>query len=309
VSSAGGPSPAVPAEPARAHLGLGVGLRHAHLREVVDHRPAVDFFEVISENFLVSGGRPRYLLDQVAERYPLVLHGVSMSIGSTDDLDLDYLALLKRLADGVGARWVSDHLCWTGVLGVNTHDLLPLPFTEEALAHVTARIRMVQDLLGRQIVLENPSRYVRFNASTMDEGEFMARMAVDSGCGLLLDVNNAYVSAVNDDLDPSVLIDAVPPEHVVEVHIAGHTDLGTHLLDTHDGPVAPPVWDLYRRAVERVGPVATVLEWDARLPPLPELVAELRRAETFGRSITRVQAPRAGGPPSNPIDVSALVHA
>ncbi len=296
---------------ARPSLGLGVGLRHCHLREVVDQRPAVDFFEVISENFLASGGRPRYLLDQVAEHYPVVLHGVSMSIGSTDDLDLEYLGLLKCLADGVGARWVSDHLCWTGVLGVNTHDLLPVPFTEEVLAHVTARVRRAQDLLGRQVVLENPSRYVRFNASTMDEGEFMARMATDSGCGLLLDVNNAYVSAMNDDLDPTVLIDAVPPEHVVEVHVAGHTDLGTHLLDTHDGPVAPAVWDLYRRAVERIGPVATVLEWDARLPTFPELVTELRRAETFGQYPARPDAtrPDAGEPTSNPIDVSALVDA
>jgi uncharacterized protein (UPF0276 family) len=309
VTAAG--RPAIPPEPVAPHLGLGVGLRHAHLREVVDQRPVVDFFEVISENFLASGGRARYLLDQVAEHYPVVLHGVSMSIGSTDDLDLEYLALLKRLADGVGARWVSDHLCWTGVLGINTHDLLPVPFTEEALAHVTCRVRRVQDLLGRQIVLENPSRYVRFNTSTMEEGEFMARMAVDSECGLLLDVNNAYVSAVNDDLDPTVLIDAMPPEHVVEVHVAGHTDLGTHLLDTHDGPVAPVVWDLYRRAVERVGPVATVLEWDARLPTFPELLSELRRAETFGRSPTRFGAPPAvaGDLMSNPIDVSALVDA
>jgi uncharacterized protein len=218
------------------------------------------------------------VLDRVAERYPVALHGVSLSIGSTDPLDLGYLAKVKRLADGVGAAWVSDHVCWTGAAGVNSHDLLPLPFTEEALDHVVRRIRIAQDCLERPLVLENPSTYVTFAASTMPEHEFLWRMAVDADCGLLLDVNNAYVSAVNNGDDPEALVAALPADRVVEIHLAGHTDAGTHLVDTHDGPVCDAVWDLYDLAVARFGPRPTLLEWDARIPPFPEVHAEVEKA-------------------------------
>jgi uncharacterized protein (UPF0276 family) len=260
------------------HLGFGVGLRTAHFAYLEQHAPAVDWFEAITENFLDSGGRPRYMLDWVAERYPVTLHGVSLSIGSTDPLDVDYLAKVKRLADDVRAVWVSDHVCWTGVAGVNSHDLLPLPFTEACLAHVVERVRIVQDVLERPLVLENPSTYVRFTSSSMTEHEFLSRLAVDADCRLLLDVNNAYVSGTNHGFDPAELVRSLPHERIVQVHLAGHTDAGTHLVDTHDRPVAEPVWDLYRLAVSCCGPMSTLLEWDDAIPPFPAVHAEVLRA-------------------------------
>jgi uncharacterized protein (UPF0276 family) len=280
-------------------LGLGVGLRTAHFQYLEQHTPDVDWFEAITENFLDSGGRPRHVLDRVAERYPVALHGVSLSIGSTDPLDFDYLAKLKRLARSVQPVWISDHVCWTGAAGVNSHDLLPLPFTEASLAHVVERIRVVQDYLERPLVLENPSSYVAFRASTMPEHEFLSRMAVDADCGLLLDVNNAYVSAVNNGDDPGELITSLPEDRVVEIHIAGHTDAGSHLVDTHDGPVCDAVWDLHQLALERMGPVSTLLEWDARIPPFPALHAEVQKARS-GRVIG-ARPPRSADAVSNPI--------
>jgi uncharacterized protein (UPF0276 family) len=261
------------------HLGFGVGLRSAHFAHLERHWPDVDWFEAISENFMDSGGRPRYVLDRIAERYPVVLHGVSMSIGSVDPLDLDYLGRLKRLADAVGARWVSDHVCWTGVQGRNTHDLLPLPFTEESLAHVTRRVRAAQDVLERPLVLENPSTYVTFTGSTMTEWEFLSRLAEDADCLLLLDVNNVYVSATNHDFDPSEYLARIPHQRVAQIHLAGHSDHGTHLVDTHDGPVAEPVWELYAEAMRLTGGVPTLVEWDDRLPPFPDLHAEALKAK------------------------------
>jgi uncharacterized protein (UPF0276 family) len=263
------------------HLGFGVGLRSVHFSHVLKEQPAVDWFEVISENFMDSGGRPRYVLDQVAERYPVVMHGVSLSIGSTEPLNFDYLRKLKRLADAIGALWISDHLCWTGVLGINTHDLLPVPLTEETLAHVVARIRTVQDLLERPLVLENPSSYVTFADSTMSEWEFLRRMAEDADCGLLLDVNNVFVSSVNHDFDPVEYIESVPHERVVQFHLAGHTDCGTHRIDTHDGVVIGPVWELYRLAHRLTGGVSTLLEWDARIPEFSVVHAEVLKAKQF----------------------------
>lgn len=236
-------------------LGFGVGLRAPHYGYVLDQHPEVDWFEVISENYLDSGGYPRYALDRVAERYPVVLHGVSLSIGSTDPLDFDYLHRLRRLADAVGAAWVSDHVCWTGVAGCNTHDLLPIPLTEAALVHVAHRVRIVQDFLERPLVLENPTTYVGFTASVMSECEFLARLATDADCGLLLDVNNVYVSAVNNEFDPDTYLDGLPYERVVQIHLAGHTDAGTHLVDTHDRPVIPAVWELYAKALRLAGGV------------------------------------------------------
>ncbi|RNL86012.1 MNIO family bufferin maturase [Halostreptopolyspora alba] len=268
-------------------LGFGLGLRACHYSHVLDQRPQVDWFEVITENFLDTGGFPRYVLERVAETYPVVMHGVSLSIGSTDPLDLDYLRRVRRLADRIGAVWVSDHLCWTGVLGINTHDLLPMPFTEESLDHVVERIRVAQEVLERPLVLENPSSYVEYTQSTLTEWEFLARMAEDSDCGLLLDVNNAYVSAVNHGTDPYACLRTLPAERVVQMHLAGHTDRGTHLIDTHDQPVADPVWELYRFAAARTGGVSTLLEWDDHVPPLTDLVAELDKARAY--------APRGDG--------------
>lgn len=259
-------------------LGLGVGLRSTHFRHILSEWPAVDWFEVISENFLDSQGRPRYVLEQVAERYPVVMHGVSLSIGSTDPLDHDYLAKLANLARQTKARWVSDHLCWTGVAGKNTHDLLPIPFNEETLAHVVERLRVVQDLLERPFVLENPSSYVTFADSTMPEWEFLARVAEEADCGLLLDVNNVYVSSVNHDFDPVEYIEQVPHERIVQFHLAGHTNCGTHCIDTHDGPVIDPVWELYARARRLAGSVSTLLEWDANIPEFGVVHAEVQKA-------------------------------
>ncbi|MER7842488.1 DUF692 domain-containing protein [Kitasatospora sp. NPDC096077] len=265
--------------PGSAGLGLGLGLRFPHLAEVLETWPEVDWFEIISENFMDSGGYPRHALDRIAERYPIVMHGVSLSIGSTDPLDRDYLARLRRLADATGARWVSDHICWTGAAGINTHDLLPVPFTEESLAHLVRRVRTVQDVLERPLVLENPSTYAAFAGASMPEWEFVARLAEESGCGLLLDVNNVYVSAVNHGFDPERYLRALPAGRVVQIHLAGHTHLGTHVIDTHDRPVAEPVWELYALALRLTGrPTPTLLEWDDRIPPLPELLAELGKA-------------------------------
>lgn len=263
------------------HLGLGVGLRSTHFSHILEHNPTVDWFEIISENYLDSRGRPRYVLEQIAERYPLVMHGVSLSIGSTDPLDFDYLARLKRLANETRARWISDHLCWTGVAGRNTHDLLPLPLNEATLEHVCERVRIVQDFLERPLVLENPSSYVTFAASTLSEWEFLSRLATAADCGLLLDVNNVYVSSVNHDFDPVEYIRALPHERIVQFHLAGHTHLGTHCIDTHDGRVVESVWQLYRLAHQLSGGVSTLLEWDAKIPPFPELHAEVLKARQY----------------------------
>ncbi|MFC4516581.1 DUF692 domain-containing protein [Streptomyces ehimensis] len=275
------------ARPPTPHLGFGLGLRGPHIPYIRAHRPPVDFFEIISENHLRPGTDRRRVLDEIAEHYPIVLHGVSLSIGSTDPLDLDYLRRLKRLADAVDTPWVSDHVCWTGVLGVHTHDLLPLPFTEESLRHVVRRARTVQEALERPLVLENPSSYVEFRASTLTEWEFLSRLAEEADCGLLLDVNNVHVSAVNHGYDPEVYLKALPHDRVWQMHLAGHTDYGTHLVDTHDAEVPDPVWGLYRLAVELTGGAATVIERDDSLPPFPVLQAELDKARA-------VAAERAG---------------
>jgi uncharacterized protein (UPF0276 family) len=260
------------------NLGLGVGLRSVHYPYLLQQRPAVDWFEIISENYLDSGGRPRYVLEQLAETYPIVMHGVSLSIGSTDPLDFDYLRKLKSLAATVRAPWVSDHLCWTGVAGRNTHDLLPLPLDEAALRHVAERVRTVQDVLERPLVLENPSSYATFRRSTMPEWEFLSRLADATDCLLLLDVNNVYVSSVNHEFDPLEYVRNVPHERIVQFHLAGHTNCGTHCVDTHDGPVIDPVWDLYREAHGLASGAATLLEWDAKIPEFPVVHAEVLRA-------------------------------
>jgi uncharacterized protein (UPF0276 family) len=263
------------------NLGLGVGLRAAHYGYLEANEPDVDWFEVIPENVMDSLGRPRHVVERLAARYPIVLHGVSLSIGSTDPLDADYLARVKQFAEEVDAVWVSDHVCWTAALGVNTHELVPLPFTEESLTHVVERVRRAQEALERPLVLENPSSYVTYAESGMTEWEFLARMAEDADCGLLLDVNNVYVSSVNHDFDPDDYLRAIPHERVVQMHLAGHDDRGTHVVDSHDRAVADPVWELYGRAVELTGGVSTLIEWDDRLPPFPELHAEVLKARRF----------------------------
>jgi uncharacterized protein (UPF0276 family) len=261
-----------------ADLGIGIGLRAPHFGAILRDRPAVDWFEVLSENYMDTGGRPAWVLGQVCERYPVALHGVSLSIGSTDPLDRSYLRKLKALAERTRARWVSDHLCWTGVLGRNTHDLLPLPYDEATLRHVTSRVRQAQEELERPLVLENPSSYLTFASSSMSEWEFLARLAEGADCGLLLDVNNVYVSARNHGFDAEAYVDAIPADRVVQYHLAGHTDKGTHLLDTHGGKAVDAVWALYARASARTGLVSTLFEWDEAIPSLEEVREEAAKA-------------------------------
>ncbi len=259
-------------------LGCGIGLRREHYGTILEQWPEVDWFEAISENFMVPGGRPRYVLDRVRERYPVVLHGVSLSIGSSDPLDFDYLGELRALAARVRPAWVSDHVCWTGVGGKNAHDLLPLPYTEETIDHVVARVRAVQDFLERPLVLENVSSYLTYRDSTMSEWECVAEIARRADCYLLLDVNNVYVSAFNHRFDPLDYLRGIPVDRVVQFHLAGHTDHGTHLLDTHDHPIGDPVWQLYREAVRRFGLLSTLIERDDRIPELSEVAAEAEAA-------------------------------
>jgi uncharacterized protein (UPF0276 family) len=262
-------------------LGYGVGLRRDHFGHVLDTTPAVDWFEIVSENFMVPGGRPRWVIERVRERYPVAMHGVSMSLGSTDPLDDEYLRELKALARRLEPAWISDHLCWTGVGGRNAHDLLPLPYTGEAVRHVTERVARVQDLLGRQILIENVSSYLSYRHSAMPEWEFLSAVAVGADCGILLDVNNVYVSAFNHGFDARAYLDAVPGDRVAELHLAGFSDRGAFLHDTHDHPVAAAVWDLFGHAVRRFGRVSTLVEWDDRLPTFQSLAQEAARARAL----------------------------
>ena len=262
------------------NLGVGIGLRVPHYRHILEKKPVCDWFEIISENFMVAGGKPRHYLEAIRERYPLAMHGVSLSIGSTDPLDRDYLRALKRLMQEIEPAWVSDHLCWTGVDGINSHDLLPLPYCEAAIAHVVARVQQVQDFLGREILLENLSSYVEYTASTMPEWEFVAEIARRSGCRLLLDVNNIIVSARNHGFSPLDYLAGIPGDRVWQIHLAGHSDYGDYVIDTHDHDVPTQVWSLYEAAIRRFGPISTMIERDDHIPPLAELVAELDMART-----------------------------
>ena len=266
------------------HLGRGLGLRREHYRHVIDTRPNVGWFEVISENFMVAGGNPRRVLEAVRRDYPVVLHGVSLSIASTDPLDDRYLAELAALARDVEPAWVSDHLCWGTAHGINAHDLLPVPYTEEALAHVARRVEAVQERLGRRILLENPSSYMRFRDADMEEHEFLAELARRADCGILLDVNNVFVSAHNHGFDPRLYIAAMPAERVGQIHLAGHTEEGALLIDTHDGHVRPEVWQLYAETIHLLGARSTMIEWDAQVPAFEELERELDRAGHWARA-------------------------
>jgi uncharacterized protein (UPF0276 family) len=269
-------------------VGFGLGLRPPHYRDVLETEVAVDFVEVISENFMVRGGRPLHVLDQVRERHPVALHGVSMSIGSADGVKPDYLRRLKALVDRVDPLWVSDHLCWTGVEGFNSHDLLPLPYTQEALDVVCANIDRVQDVLERPILIENPSSYITFADDEMTEHGFIGEMCARTGCYLLLDVNNIYVSGTNHGFAPEAYLAGVPADRVRQIHLAGHSIGKGLLIDTHDQAVPDPVWALYESACQRFGPVATMIERDDDIPPLAELLAELDIARA--RSAVRSRA-------------------
>jgi uncharacterized protein (UPF0276 family) len=257
------------------NLGFGLGLRPDHYEAILAERPAIGFFEALTENYLIPGGKPLHYLDRIRADYPILLHGVSLSIGASAPLNRDYLLALKALIARVQPAWVSDHLCWTGVGGINLHDLMPMPYTAEALAHLVPRIHEVQDTLGRRILLENVSSYVGYRASEMSEWEFLARLCNEADCLLLLDVNNVYVNSVNHKFDPDEFIRAIPAERVAQIHLAGHEVQDTFIIDTHDAPIADPVWALYRRTCARLGKVSTMIERDANIPPLAELLAEL----------------------------------
>jgi uncharacterized protein (UPF0276 family) len=263
------------------NLGIGVGLRTVHYAEILERWPSVAWFEVLSDNFMHTEGRPLEILDRIADRYPLAMHGVSLSIGSTDPLDWNYVRELKVLRARIGARWVSDHLCWTGVSGKNTHDLLPLPLTEEALRHTAQRVREVQDFLEAPLVLENPSTYVEFRGGTLREWEFLKALVEEADAGILLDVNNIYVSSRNHGFEPEDYLRELPMDRVVQIHVAGHTDHGTHVIDTHVGPVADPVWQLLRRARELGAKAPVLLEWDAEIPEFDVVHAEASKVRAI----------------------------
>lgn len=255
--------------------GYGLGLRTEHYSDFVSAQQNVDWLEVISENYMVDGGRPLHFLDRIRQDYPMAMHGVSLSIGSTDPLDADYLRKLKALVQRIEPAWVSDHLCWTGTDSLNLHDLMPLPYTEETLRHLVPRVAQMQDLLGCPFLLENVSSYVSYRADEMKEWEFIRELVARSGCDLLLDVNNVYVSSVNHGFDPRIFIDAVPAAAVRQIHLAGHEDHGNYIIDTHDHPICDAVWDLYAYTVSRIAAVPTMIERDDNIPPLDELISEL----------------------------------
>jgi uncharacterized protein (UPF0276 family) len=263
-------------------LGFGLGLRPTHYDALLnEHRGSVSWLEVLTENYLVPGGKPLHYLARLREHYPLVMHGVSLSIAGNDRVNTDYLREVRALADQLEASWISDHLCWTGVDGINLHDLMPVPFTSEALRHIVQRIRQVQDVLGRRILLENVSSYLTYRDSEMSEWAFLSAVANEADCLLLLDVNNIYVSSVNHGFDPLIFLNGVPTDRVQQFHLAGHSKVGAHLIDTHDAPIVAEVWDLYAAAVRRFGSGSTMIERDANIPALPELLAELDKARTI----------------------------
>lgn len=283
ANAAAGRNPAPEGKP--RYLGYGLGLRAQHYADILNGDPDIDWFEVISENYMVPGGQPLRILDQIRARYPIVMHGVSLSIASTAPFDPEYLEQLKALADRTEPVFVSDHLCWTGVHGVNLHDLLPFPYTREALDHVVSRIQHVQDYLKRPLALENVSTYVQFRNSEMPEWEFIAEMAKRTGCWLVFDVNNVYVSAFNHEYDPYEFIAGIPSDRVVQFHLAGHEHNMTHIIDTHDALVCDEVWTLYKAALKRFGPVSTIIERDDDIPPLPVMLEELGKARVLAEEV------------------------
>lgn len=267
-----------PTNSQRPFLGYGLGLRPQHYQEILDTNPNIDWFEIISENFINIGGKPRYFLEQIAKKYPIVMHGVSLSIGSTDKLDYTYLKSLKKLVEEIKPKWISDHLCFTGADHLNMHDLLPLPYTKQVIKHVVKRIKEVQDFLGRQILIENLSSYLTYTDNEMHEWEFLAKIANDANCNILLDVNNVYVSAYNHHFDPMDYIKEMPSERIHQIHLAGHCNKGDYILDSHDATIIDPVWELYRKTLSTIGKVSTMIERDDNIPSLTELISELDQA-------------------------------
>lgn len=267
------------------YLGFGLGLRTPHYQDIIDLKPPIDWFEILTENYLVPGGKPLYYLDRIKEQYPIVMHGVSMSLGSTDGLAKDYLDQVKALANRVEAKWISDHLCWTGVHKTNMHDLLPLPYTEEALLHLVNRITQVQDYLGRQILVENVSSYLTYSHSVMTEWDFLSEIAQRADCLILLDINNIYVSSFNHQFNPEEYLQGIPKERVQQFHLAGHTNNGNHIIDTHDAPIIDPVWNLYAKAVDHFGKISTMIERDDHIPPISVLIDELEQAKHIARDV------------------------
>lgn len=269
----------------RPYLGFGLGLRTQHYQEILNTNPAIDWFEILTENYLVPGGKPLHYLDQIRERYPVAMHGVSLSIGGTDSLDHNYLKEVKKLADRIQPAWISDHLCWTGVQSHNMHDLLPLPYTLATIKHLRARIGMVQDILGRQILIENVSSYVTYQSSEMTEWEFLTELSETADCFILLDINNVFVSAFNHSFDPLSYLYNIPPERVYQHHLAGHTQQDNCIIDTHDAPIIDPVWALYKKAVTLFGLVSTIIERDDNIPSLATLLAELDHARQIATAV------------------------
>ncbi|KTD03775.1 hypothetical protein Lgee_0432 [Legionella geestiana] len=269
--------------------GFGLGLRPVHYEAILQHAPKVDWFEAISENYMVPGGKPLYYLDKIRERYPIALHGVSLSIGSTDPLDFAYLEALRKLINRVQPVRVSDHLCWTGVQSQNMHDLLPLPFTEDAIRHIVPRIRRVQDAIGQPLLLENVSSYVTWQESAMTEWEFLRAILEEADCLLLLDVNNVYVSAINHGFNPCDYLNALPRSRVAQIHLAGHSHHDDCLIDTHDQPIVDAVWSLYTEALQRFGFVPTMIERDDNIPPLETLLAELERVRDIAAPFVQTE--------------------
>ena len=274
-------------------LGFGLGLRAPHYSAIVETRPPLDWLEILRENYMVPGGRPLDWLDRIRAEYPVAMHGVSLSIGSTDALDDEHLDALKQLQQRVHPAWISDHLCWTGVGGVNLHDLLPLPYSETALTHVVERVGRVQDRLGCRILLENVSSYAGYECSQLSEWDFLAEVAQRADCLILLDVNNVYVNSVNHDFDPLAYLDAIPAARVQQIHLAGHERRGRLIVDTHDAAIVEPVWQLYEHARRRFGDVATMIERDSNIPPLAELLAELDQARAIAARVDAESVQRA----------------
>jgi uncharacterized protein (UPF0276 family) len=269
----------------KKNLGFGLGLRTDHYSYILEHKPKVDWFEIISENYMDIGGKPKHYLHKIRENYPMVMHGVSLSIGSYDELDKSYLRQLKTLIDEVQPEWVSDHLCFTGNAHFNSHDLLPLPYNETTIKHLVDKIKQVQDYLGRQILIENVSSYMTYEASEMTEWEFIGEVARRSDCKLLFDINNIFVSSRNHNFDPHEYIQAIDPEKVWQFHLAGHSDNGSYIVDTHDEPVRKEVWDLYRASLEHFGETSTMIERDDKIPPFEEVLAELNFARDISNQL------------------------
>jgi hypothetical protein len=269
--------------------GIGIGLRIPHYAHILANKPVVDWFEIISENYMIDGGRPLAILDQILEQYKVVQHGVSMYFGSAQPLNREHLSRLKALTRRTGTPWLTDHLCWGSVDGRYTHDLLPLPYTWEAVSVAAANIRRVQDFLELPVAIENVSSYAEFHESQMTEWEFLTEVVERADCGILLDVNNIYVSSINHEFDPAKYVDFIPAARVAQIHIAGHSRYERYLLDTHDHPVIDPVWQLYERALRRTGPTATLLEWDDRIPPFAEVHNEALKAKQYLDAVSNPQ--------------------